>query len=108
MQKSPLVAVDTNFPLLLAEGDDDARDALELVRARIRPAQILVPPTALAELFHQSQHEPDFQQRELAGVALTSLRSKWRMQPASLSPQDARQSLAAARQLLLSQSQNFF
>jgi predicted nucleic acid-binding protein len=101
MQKSPLVAVDTNFPLSLAEGNDDARDALEIVRERVRPAQILVPPTALAELIYQSQHESNFQQRELAGMALLNLRSEWRMQPATLQPEDTLRALAAARQLLL-------
>jgi hypothetical protein len=50
MQKPPLVAVDTNFPVLLAAGDELAVDALETVRLKVRPAQVLVPPTVLQEL----------------------------------------------------------
>jgi hypothetical protein len=50
MHKAPLVAVDTNFPLLLAKGLDEAQDALVVLRERVRPAAILVPPTALEEL----------------------------------------------------------
>ena len=101
MQKPPLVAVDTNFPLQLAQGDDDALDALELIRARIKPARILIPPTALAELLFQSENESDFQQREFAGVALSSLRTEWQFEPAVLRAPDESRVLAAARRLLL-------
>jgi predicted nucleic acid-binding protein len=100
MQKSPLVAVDTNFPLLLAEGDDDAFDAWQVLRQRLKP-QILVPPTALAELLFQSEQDVDVAQRELAGTALRQLRSKWHMELGAIPPADKRRVLAAARQLLL-------
>lgn len=101
MQKPPLVAVDTNFPLQLAKEDEDALDALELIRARIKPARILVPPTALAELLFQAENEPDFQQRERANLALANLRGEWRFQPGLLRATDESRVLAAARRLLL-------
>lgn len=101
MQKPPLVAVDTNFPLLLAEENEDALDALELLRQRVKPARILVPPTTLAELVYQSEHEPSFKQREFAVMALLNLRAEWRMQPAALQAGDEPRVLAVARQLLL-------
>ena len=101
MQKPPLVAVDTNFPLQLAKGNDDALDALALIRARIKPAKILVPPTALAELLFQSENETDFQQREFASVALSRLCAEWRIQPGILGALDESRVLAAARRLLL-------
>ena len=76
MQKSPLVAVDTNFPLLLAREDDEAIEALTIIRERVRPARILVPPTAMGELVHQSETDPDERQRRLAARALGLVRSQ--------------------------------
>jgi hypothetical protein len=84
MQKPPLVAVDTNFPVLLAAGDELAVDALETVRLKIRPAQVLVSPTVLQELAHKRECDPDLRLRHLAGKALVNLRAVWRFHPALL------------------------
>ena len=84
MQNPPLVAVDTNFPILLAEGNDDALDALALVQARMRPAQILVSRTVLLELAYKSRNDPDAEVRRIAQAALTGLRSRWNFSPAGL------------------------
>jgi len=84
MQKSPLVAVDTNLPILLAEGDDYALDALSLVRSRLRPGLILVPPTVLLELAYKAQNDPDSEGRRITQLALANLRSQWNFWPASL------------------------
>ncbi|MCU0786472.1 MAG: hypothetical protein MUF81_20995 [Verrucomicrobia bacterium] len=84
MQKPPLVAVDTNFPILLAEGNDDAVDALAVVKARMRPAQILVSRTVLLELAYKSVNDPILEARQTAAAALTGLRSRWDLSPAIL------------------------
>jgi predicted nucleic acid-binding protein len=101
MQKLPLVAVDTNFPLLLAREEEDALDVLRTLRERVRPAEILIPPTALGELIYQSESEPDHQLRELARVALRGLRPRWHFHPADLnSLQEAIVEEAGRRTLL--------
>jgi len=101
MPKAPLVAVDTNFPLLLAKGLDEAQDALIVLRERVRPAAILVPPTALEELVYQSESECDPAQRQLARIALEHLRtgSEFRFAPLT-STQEAIVSQAAQRILM--------
>jgi predicted nucleic acid-binding protein len=100
MQKSPLVAIDTNFPLLLAKGDDTALEALEIVLERMRPVEILVPPTVQSELLHQAENDPDHQQRAYAEKALLQLRSRWHFHPADLN--SAQEAIAgeAARKIL--------
>ncbi len=100
MQKSPLVAIDTNFPLLLAAGDDTALDALDVVRKRMRPAEILVPPTVQGELLHQAENDPDAVQRALAKKALLQLRSRWHFHPADLNSAQEAVTREAARRIL--------
>jgi len=78
MQKPQLVAVDTNFPILLADQDDQALDALEVIRTRMPGAQIIVPPTVVAELAHQIGHAHRPNLRALAVTALAQLRPVWR------------------------------
>jgi predicted nucleic acid-binding protein len=85
MQKSPLVAIDTNIPLLLAEGDDTTIEALKIVRERMRPADIFVPPTVQGELLHQAECNPSKRLRALAEKALIELRSRWQFHPTDLS-----------------------
>ena len=48
--RSPLIAVDTNVPLDLADEKEHALDALDVVRRRLNPGRILVPPTVFQEL----------------------------------------------------------
>ena len=77
MQKSPLVAIDTNLPLLLAEGDDESLDALSVVRKRMRPAEILICPTVIEELRFHARSNADPGLRKLAASALINLRVRW-------------------------------
>jgi predicted nucleic acid-binding protein len=100
MQKSPLVAIDTNFPLLLVKEDDTALEALNTILERMRPVDILVPPTVQGELLHQAENDPARRQRAVAQKALRQLRSRWHFHPADLnSPQEA-VAAEAARQIL--------
>jgi len=100
MQKSPLVAIDTNFPLLPAKGDDTALEALNIVLERMRPLEILVPPTVQGELLHQAENDPDRRQRALAEKALLQLRSRWHFHPADLNSAQEAIAAEAARQIL--------
>ena len=84
MHKPTLVAVDTNFPVLLAKGDDDAQEALQVVRRRLRPVQIIIPPTVAEELARHAENDRDPVLSRLALTALQRLETKWRFLPASL------------------------
>jgi predicted nucleic acid-binding protein len=98
MQKSPLVAIDTNYPLMLAEGNDIALEALSVVRERVRPAEIIVPPTVLLELNYHAKKSPDLKLRRSARIALDRLLSLWRFHFAPLdSTQEAMAAEAARR-----------
>ena len=100
MLKPPRVAIDTNFPLLLAQEHDDAIEALTIIRKRVRPSEIIVPPTALGELRYQARFERDSQQRELAQIALAQLRPRWHFQPAGLTSTQEAIAEEAARRIL--------
>lgn len=102
MQKSTLVAIDTNFPLILAEGNDIAVDALSVVRERVRPAEILIPPTALAELNFHAKKSPDLKLRTSARTALENLHSRWHFHPADLNSAQEASVAEAARRILFS------
>lgn len=72
--RSPLIAVDTNVPLDLADCKEHAFDAMDVIRRRLRPARILVTPTVFQELVYlaeRSYTEPDRQQatRALHGLS---------------------------------------
>ena len=98
MQKSPLVAVDTNFPLLLAREDEEAIEALTVLRERVRPSKILTSPTVMGELLYQSQSEADERFRRLAARALNLIRSRVVLRAAELdSTQEAIVAKAARR-----------
>ena len=100
MQNSPLVAIDTNFPLLLAKKDDDALDALKILRERVHAAEIWVPPTVLDELLYQAESGSDEKLRVLAETALLNLRSRWHFRPADFSSVQETTAENAARRIL--------
>ena len=84
MQSPRLVAVDTNVLLSLAARDEVTLDALELIRQRLNPALILVPPTALEEVGHKALSAGDAELSRLASLSLREFRSVWHLQPAEL------------------------
>ena len=60
--KNPLIAVDTNVPLDLADRKENVLDALDVIRRRLKPGRGLVPPTVFQELVflaHASEAEVD-------------------------------------------------
>lgn len=84
--KSTLLAVDTNFLLDLAADTAVAGEALETIRRRLPGSLILVPPTVIDELAVAHADPADREEQRLAGIALTSLRAKWKFQPVDLVP----------------------
>jgi len=72
--RSPLIAVDTNVPLDLADGKEHVLDALEVIRRRLKPSLILVTPTVFQELVFlasevESEIERDHAERAVRGLA---------------------------------------
>ena len=52
LKQHPLIAVDTNVPLDLAADSEPVLDALALIRKRLKPGRILLPPTVFQELVY--------------------------------------------------------
>lgn len=101
MQKHPVVAVDTNFPLLLAGEDHEALDALTVLQERVRPSKICTTPTVMGELVYQTQFDPDERLRRLATKALNRIRSRTDLRATELDSTQEAIVEAAARRILL-------
>ena len=102
MQKHPLVAVDTNFPLWLAAKREEAIEALGILRARLRPDAIVIPPTAMAELKFQAESGSDARLRRLATTALKQIRAASELRASHLSSTQEGIATEAARRLIFS------
>jgi len=85
LKPNPLIAVDTNVPLDLAEGKEDAFDALAVIRRRLRPGRVLVPPTVFQELVYLTDHGDTPDERDRARRALRSL-AVWELDLVNLVP----------------------
>lgn len=84
MQPPRLVAVDSNILLALAANDDEAVDAWEVIRTRLRPVMLVVSPTVLDEVGYKAGQSPATELQPLAAKALRELRSRWMLQPVDL------------------------
>ncbi|MCL4178845.1 MAG: type II toxin-antitoxin system VapC family toxin [Verrucomicrobia bacterium] len=71
--RRPLIAVDTNVPLDLADAKEHALDALDLVRRRLKPGRILVTPTVFQELVFLAEESDAAGDRDQARQALQGL-----------------------------------
>jgi len=87
MQPPRLVAVDSNILLALAERNEEALDAWEIIRGRLRPVLLLVTPTVLREVGYQAAHPDQLKLQALAAKALRELRPTWSVQPVVLRPE---------------------
>ena len=83
--RSPLIAVDTNVPLDLADRKEHVLDALEIIRRRVKPGRVLVTPTAFQELVYLAEEGDTEEDRGQASRALRGLRG-WGLDVVNLLP----------------------
>ena len=84
---SVLIAVDTNFLLDLADGDERCIDCLDELRSKGKKVTFLVLPTVLQELAYLNRNGKPAAQK-LAKVALSSILLKWGFNLATTVPVD--------------------
>jgi predicted nucleic acid-binding protein len=83
--RGPLIAVDTNVALDLAEGKEHVLDALEVIRRRLKPSRFLVTPTVFQELVFLATESNAEVQRDHAARAMHGLAS-WNIDLVNLVP----------------------
>lgn len=83
--RSPLIAVDTNVPLDLADRKERVRDALDVIKRRLTPARVLVTPTVFQELVFLADHSDAESDRDQARRALQGL-AQWNLDLMNLVP----------------------
>lgn len=83
--RRPLVAVDTNIPLDLADDKEHALDALDVLRRRLKPARILVTPTVFQELVFLTEESEEAEERGQAKRALRGL-AEWHLELVNMVP----------------------
>lgn len=83
--RSPLIAVDTNVPLDLADDKEHALDALDVVRRRLKPGRILITPTVFQEMVFLADESESPTDREQARRALRGL-AGWGLELVNLVP----------------------
>lgn len=80
-----LFAIDTNFLLDLAEGDQTALKTLDTIRKRVPAATIVALPTVLDELANGVEKWTGAK-HQLALTALVNLKQTWGIQPVDFIP----------------------
>jgi len=77
---APVIAVDTNVLVDLADHDETVLDCFSTVSRKFEKAPIIVLPTVIGELIALLQ-EGGEEEKALALTALKSIRSPWRFRP---------------------------
>jgi len=85
LKPNPLIAVDTNVPLDLAEENEHVLDALAVIRRRLKPGRVLVPPTVFQELVYLADNADTSAERDRAHRALKNL-AAWGLDLVNLVP----------------------
>ena len=83
--RNPLIAVDTNVPLDLADRKEHVLDALAVIRRRLKPGRVLVTPTVFHELVYLAEHADLKADREQALRGLHGL-ATWGLELVNLVP----------------------
>ncbi|MBI3850359.1 MAG: type II toxin-antitoxin system VapC family toxin [Verrucomicrobia bacterium] len=83
--RRPLIAVDTNVPLDLADRKEHILDALEVLRRRLKPGRMLVTPTVFQELVYLAEECDATTDADQATRALLGL-SGWGLELVNLVP----------------------
>lgn len=86
MPNLPLIAVDTNVLIDLAEGDEILVDCFSTIRRKFPNAPIIIPPTVIVELADIASDWETKSEKESALIALQSIRSKWGFHPMNCVP----------------------
>jgi predicted nucleic acid-binding protein len=86
MPNPPLLAVDTNFLIDLAAGDEVALDCLSTLRRKLPTAPILVLPTVIQELVYIASRSDIRRPKILASKALQSILKPWGFRPVNCVP----------------------
>jgi predicted nucleic acid-binding protein len=82
---SPLVAVDSNVPLDLADGNESVEDAVDTIRGRLSNARFVVTPSVFQELVHVALKDTFAARRALGRRALHQLK-EWQFDPLEIVP----------------------
>lgn len=84
-RKPPLVAVDTNVLIDLAQDEAAAWECLDTLKARLPRPRLIVTPTAMQELVHLASEGDTQAERDDCAKALRSLLA-WGFDPLNLLP----------------------
>jgi hypothetical protein len=86
MPNLPLIAVDTNVLIDLAEGNEIVVDCFSTIRRKFPSAPIIIPPTVIVELADIASDWDTKSEKESALVALQNIRSEWGFHPMNCVP----------------------
>ena len=85
---SLLIAVDSNVPLELADGNEAVLDALATIRQRLPHARFVITPSVFQELAHVALRDPLPDRQELGVRALRELNAQDVGVPVIASPRE--------------------
>jgi rRNA-processing protein FCF1 len=86
MPNHPLIAVDTNVLIDLAESDETVIDCFSTIRRKFPNAPIIIPPTVIGELADIATDGETTAEQESALKALRSIRAEWGFHPMNCVP----------------------
>ena len=86
MPNLPLIAVDTNVLIDLADENEIVLDCFSTIRRKFPSAPVIVPPTVIVELADIASDWNIKPEGKLALSALQNIRSKWAFHPMNCVP----------------------
>jgi rRNA-processing protein FCF1 len=86
MPNPPLIAVDTNVLIDLAEGDEIVIDCFSTIHRKFPHAPIIIPPTVIGELADIATDGDTKAEKEAALKALRNIRREWGFHPMNCVP----------------------
>jgi rRNA-processing protein FCF1 len=86
MPNPPLIAVDTNVLIDLADGNEIVIDCFSTIRRKFPDAPIIIPPTVIGELADIATDGDSESEKESALNALRKIRGEWGFNPINCVP----------------------
>jgi rRNA-processing protein FCF1 len=86
MPNPPLIAVDTNVLIDLAEANEIVVDCFSTIRRKFPNAPIIIPPTVIGELADIASDGDSESEKESAFNALQKIRREWGFNPINCVP----------------------